>query len=69
MSRYLRIVNITRTVPAETASAVDWDDSVLADGTVRLTISGTIPLGKAGILLSYAVPSPSKFAATTLDIP
>lgn len=66
MSRYLRIVNKTRTVPADSASALDWDDSVSADGSVRLTITGTIPLGKAGVLHSYAVPSPSKFAAMVL---
>lgn len=65
-SRYLRIVNRTRTVPADSASAVEWDDSVSTDGTVRLTITGTIALGKAGVLYSYAVPSPSTFAATVL---
>ena len=66
MTRYLRIVNKTRTVPADSASSADWNDSVSADGTVRLTVTGTVALGKAGVLNSYAVPSPSKFAAAVL---
>ena len=66
MSRYLRVVNTTRTVPADSASAIDMDDSVSADGTVRLTLTGTVALGKAGVLHSYAVPSPSKFTAAVL---
>lgn len=65
-TRYVRIVNKTRTVPADSAASIDDKDSVSADGSVTVTVTGGLPLGKAGILYSYPVPSPSRFAQTLL---
>ena len=63
---YARIVNKTRTVPSDSAASIDENDSVSTDGSVTVTVTGGLPLGKAGILYAYPVPSPSRFAQTVL---
>lgn len=66
VSRYVHLVNRTRTVPADSGATIDQEDRVGADGTVTVTVTGGVPLGKPGILYSYAVPSPSQFAREVL---
>ncbi len=65
-TRYVRIVNRTRTVPSDSSTSIDESDSVGADGVVTVTVTGGVPLGKASILYAYPVPVPSRFAEVVL---
>lgn len=60
---YVRVVNRTRTVPADSASSLAFSDATDADGRVTLTVTGGVPAGTAPVLHAYPVPSPSRFAA------
>lgn len=59
---YLRVVNRTRTVPADSSASITLNDSVGADGLVTLTITGGVPSSASPVLHAYPVPSPSRFA-------
>lgn len=64
---YIRFVN--RTITGATESKLTLDDPVFVtgtDGTVTVTLSGSIPLGKEPQTMSIAVPSPTIFAETVL---
>jgi PBP4 family serine-type D-alanyl-D-alanine carboxypeptidase len=64
---YIRFVN--HVITGATDSKLNLDDPVFksnADGTVVVTLSGSIPLGKEPQTASIGVPSPTLFAATVL---
>ena len=64
---YVRFVNEATTGPRDSRRAMRWAvDSTLADGHHVVTVRGSLPAGSSPILYSYAVPSPSAFAATVL---
>ena len=60
---YVHFVNKATTTSAETPAHISWStDEKRPDGSHTVTISGAFPMGKPGILYSYAVPEPSRFA-------
>jgi len=60
---YVRFVNRSTTVAPGTRPNIRWSsDSLAADGSRIVTISGSFPADQAPILFSYAVPEPSRFA-------
>jgi PBP4 family serine-type D-alanyl-D-alanine carboxypeptidase len=66
-ANYIQFVNHVITGAAD--SKLSLDDPVFksnADGTVVVTLSGSIPLGKEPQTASIGVPSPTLFAATVL---
>jgi N-acyl-D-amino-acid deacylase len=66
-TKYVQIVNQATTAKADSAVSLNYTAEKLnADGTRSVTLSGTFPLGKAAEMISYAVPEPSRFAATVL---
>ena len=65
-TRQVRIVNKTRTVPADSSAGINQDDTVAVNGTVTVTVTGGMPLGKRGVLYAYPVPVPSRFAEAVL---
>jgi PBP4 family serine-type D-alanyl-D-alanine carboxypeptidase len=63
---YVRFVNKSTTQAGDTRASIRWSSDVTeADGSHTVTISGVFPAGKAGILYSYAVPEPSRYAQVT----
>ena len=63
---YVRFVNKSTTVSGDTRASIRWSSDVTgADGSHTVTISGVFPAGKPGILYSYAVPEPSRYAQVT----
>lgn len=66
-SAYVRFVNKATTGPATGRASIDLDkDSTAADGSHTVTIKGTVPAGKPGVLFVYKVPEPSRFAQVVL---
>ncbi len=64
---YARFINLVTTGPADSKPAVRWSSDVAnEDGTHTVTVTGSMPLGTPGMLYSYAVPEPSRYAAVTL---
>lgn len=64
---YVRIINQAVTGKADSTSSLNYTAEKLnPDGTRSVTLSGTLPLGKPAEMDSYAVPEPSRFAATAL---
>jgi D-alanyl-D-alanine carboxypeptidase/D-alanyl-D-alanine-endopeptidase (penicillin-binding protein 4) len=64
---YIRFVN--HVITGATDSKLTFDDPVFntsADGSVTVTLSGSIPLGKEPQTVSLAVPSPTVFAEILL---
>jgi N-acyl-D-amino-acid deacylase len=64
---YVSFVNLLTTSAAAASPAIQ--DPVTAthpDGTVTVTLTGTLPLGSHPLTAPYAVPSPTKFAETVL---
>jgi PBP4 family serine-type D-alanyl-D-alanine carboxypeptidase len=62
---YLHFTNRISTGAHESATAVDATDPVAeSDGSLNVILSGSIPVGRAPQTNSYAVPSPTRFAAT-----
>jgi D-alanyl-D-alanine carboxypeptidase/D-alanyl-D-alanine-endopeptidase (penicillin-binding protein 4) len=64
---YVKFVSRVTTGPAASKSDFDISDPVTnPDGTVSVTITGTIPLGSQPTTAAFAVPSPTTFAQTAL---
>src|SRR5712692_5166444 len=64
---YIKFVGHVTTGPAESKSDLDISDPATnPDGTVTITINGTVPLGSQPTTAAAAVPSPTKFAQTVL---
>jgi N-acyl-D-amino-acid deacylase len=66
-TNYLQIVNQATT--ADIGSKPDLaftNEKLNPDGTRSVTLAGTLPVGKDSGLMSYAVPEPSRFAASVL---
>ena len=66
MTRYATFINTTKTVDAAGKFDVNLDNKKNPDGTWRVTVTGTVPLGKEETLCIFIVPEPSKFAETVL---
>ncbi|HEX3530793.1 MAG TPA: D-alanyl-D-alanine carboxypeptidase/D-alanyl-D-alanine-endopeptidase [Thermoanaerobaculia bacterium] len=65
---YVRFINRVKTGPAGSLPALgDPADVTDPDGIHMVTLSGSFPAGAAPILYAYAVPEPSRFAATVLQ--
>jgi len=66
-SRYASFVNHLTTSAAGASPAIQDPVTVTnADGTVTVTLTGSLPLGAHPLTAPYAVPSPTKFAETVL---
>ncbi len=64
---YAQFDNHATTGKAGTKAEIDYDDGALRpDGTRTITVTGTLPLGRAPAMYAYAVPEPSRFAAVVL---
>ncbi|HET9306619.1 MAG TPA: D-alanyl-D-alanine carboxypeptidase/D-alanyl-D-alanine-endopeptidase, partial [Candidatus Sulfotelmatobacter sp.] len=64
---YVQIINQAVTGKAGSTPNLNYTAEKLnADGTRSVTLSGTLPVGKGPEMNSYAVPEPSRFAATVL---
>ncbi len=64
---YLQIINQATTGKAESKTNLNYNgEKVNADGTHSVTLSGSLPVGKGSGMMAYAVPEPSRFAATVL---
>src|SRR6266404_917565 len=64
---YIKFTGHVTTGPADSKSDLDISDPATnADGTVTITISGTVPIGSQPTTAAAAVPSPTKFAQTVL---
>ncbi|HKW65296.1 MAG TPA: D-alanyl-D-alanine carboxypeptidase/D-alanyl-D-alanine-endopeptidase [Candidatus Acidoferrum sp.] len=62
---YIKIVNLLKTSPAGAKPAFDGPDfSTNADGSVTVTLNGSLPVGFKPQPATIAVPSPTKFAET-----
>jgi PBP4 family serine-type D-alanyl-D-alanine carboxypeptidase len=65
---YLHFVNQAKTGAAGSRPALnDPVDVANPDGTHTVTLTGAFPAGMAPVLYTYAVPEPSRFAATVLQ--
>ncbi len=66
-TRYVSFLNHLTTSATGTSPAIQDPATVTnADGTVTVTLAGTLPLGAHPLTAPYAVPSPTKFAETVL---
>jgi N-acyl-D-amino-acid deacylase len=66
-TRYASFVNHLTTSASGASPAIQDPATVTnADGTVTVTLTGTLPLGAHPLPAPYAVPSPTKFAETVL---
>src|SRR6266487_76423 len=64
---YLRFVNHLTTSPAGTKPSFNSPDvATNPDGSVVVTLSGSLPVGTSPQPATFAVPAPTKFAETTL---
>src|SRR5882672_3129682 len=64
---YIKVVAHVTTGPAESKSDLDISEPATnPDGTVTITINGTVPIGSQPTTAAAAVPSPTKFAQTVL---
>jgi N-acyl-D-amino-acid deacylase len=64
---YLTIANKATTGKAGSKPSVSYsDDKLNADGTRSVTVTGSFPLDGKPAMTAYAVPEPSRFAATIL---
>ena len=62
---YIKLVNHLLTSPAGTKPSFEPPDFVTnTDGSVSITLSGSLPVGITPLPASVAVPSPTKFAET-----
>ena len=67
VTAYVKIVNQATTGKADSTVNLNYTGEKLnPDGTRSVTLTGTFPLGKTAQMMSYAVPEPSRFAATVL---
>jgi N-acyl-D-amino-acid deacylase len=66
-TRYASFVNqLTTSAPGASPAIQDPATVTNADGTVTVTLAGTLPVGAHPLTAPYAVPSPTKFAETVL---
>jgi N-acyl-D-amino-acid deacylase len=66
-TRYASFVNHLTTSPTGGSPALEDPATVTnVDGTVTVTLTGTLPLGAHPLTAPYAVPSPTKFAEIVL---
>jgi N-acyl-D-amino-acid deacylase len=64
---YVQIVNQATTGKADSETKLDYTaEKQNADGTRSVTLTGSFPIRKSSGMISYAVPEPSRFAATVL---
>ena len=64
---YVKFLSRVTTGPAASKSDLDISDPVTyPDGTVSVTVTGSIPLGSQPTTAAFAVPSPTTFAQTVL---
>src|SRR5713226_8942951 len=64
---YIKFISHVITGPAASKSDLDISDPVTnSDGTVSVTITGSVPLGPQPTTAAFAVPSPTAFAQTVL---
>jgi N-acyl-D-amino-acid deacylase len=64
---YVRFINQATTGKADSKNDFNYtDEKVNPDGTRTVNVVGHLPLGKPFGMASYAVPEPSRFAATVL---
>jgi D-alanyl-D-alanine carboxypeptidase/D-alanyl-D-alanine-endopeptidase (penicillin-binding protein 4) len=63
---YITVIDKVTTGAPESATSLDTSAETLADGTLRVTESGSIPAQKGPYVDTYAVPSPSRYAAALL---
>ena len=64
---YVRFINQATTGKADAKTDFNYtDEKTNPDGTRTVTVVGHLPLGKPFGMASYAVPEPSRFAATVL---
>ncbi len=64
---YVRFINHATTGKPDSKPAIDFASDVAnSDGSHTVTVAGTFPAGKPGILYAYPVPAPSRFAEFVL---
>ena len=64
---YVKFTNLVTTSAAGAKPDVDISDPVTnPDGTIAVTISGSLPAGSRPLTSAFAVPSPTNFAETVL---
>src|SRR5690348_16376657 len=64
---YVQIINQAKTAKADSTPNLNYTTEKLnPDGSRSVTLTGTLPAGKGPGMESYAVPEPSRFAATVL---
>ncbi|MFY9905106.1 MAG: D-alanyl-D-alanine carboxypeptidase/D-alanyl-D-alanine-endopeptidase [Terriglobales bacterium] len=64
---YLQIINQATTAKADATASLNYTSEKLnPDGTRSVTLAGALPAGKAARMMAYALPEPSRFAATVL---
>jgi PBP4 family serine-type D-alanyl-D-alanine carboxypeptidase len=64
---YVKIVNQVTTGGAGSKASLDYTAETLnADGTRSVTLAGSLPIGAHSTMSAYAVPEPSRYAATLL---
>ncbi len=64
---YAQFDNHATTGKVGTKAEIDYDDGALRpNGTRTITVTGTLPVGRAPAMYAYAVPEPSRFAAVVL---
>lgn len=64
---YVQIINQATTGKADSSENLNYTaEKQNPDGTRSVTLTGTFPLGKAPEMAAYAVPEPSRLAATVL---
>ena len=62
---YVRFTNLVTTAAADAKADMDLSDPVTnSDGTIVVTISGSLPVGSHPLTSAFAVPSPTNFAGT-----
>lgn len=60
---YVRFINDAKTGAADSKPEINWATDVTnPDGSHTVTVTGSMPLGKASILFAYPVGQPSRFA-------
>jgi len=64
---YVKIINQVITGKPDSKTDLNYTaEKSNPDGTCSVTLTGSIPPGKSSGMMSYAVPEPSRFAATVL---
>lgn len=64
---YVTFVNQAKTAAADSKPSITWQSDVTnPDGSHKVTVSGSMPLGKPSILYAYAIPEPDRFAEMAL---